>query len=467
MSRCFPFPPPGYENKARLNDLSLIIKEKHKHKDKRHKDNDREKKEKNEQKGKDRADGKHKEKKGHKRKHKDKKKEKQTSSEEEKTVGPSGNQNGHSHRILVEMGERVRNDDMAMDSSCATISLEFVVERPGNNWVGYFSAEKRIKAENGYCVGKVVEQRNGSEKKNGDGLDNGNRDKHRKEDKKRKKEQKEEKVKETSSKDTIERNASDGNLQDFCAQKPKDLLKESWDRQGKLPKLKEPVLNGFLHDNGTRPNNVSRPAISSDQVSQNGNGPVSSQKNTTFFTKETHTVISNQKVNGKVSSAQSVIKNEWDMRPCQSMNNSVNGIFEGKYDISSWASSAFAENSTAEPFYSHAVSNGFSSHLIMDNGRKTARPNVHEKDNKDFRVDGTLEGKKDISHPDLKYLSQILTVPNVGPLQYDDDEWIFGSKGEKKLQMGPSEIECTKSVWAEAIRFEHADVTVLPYVVPY
>ncbi|KAL6188851.1 hypothetical protein ACLB2K_040242 [Fragaria x ananassa] len=73
MSRCFPFPPPGYEKKARTDDVDVLKKEKQREK-KHKKDKEKREKEKSE---KDRGDGKHREKKDKKEKNRDKKKDKE------------------------------------------------------------------------------------------------------------------------------------------------------------------------------------------------------------------------------------------------------------------------------------------------------------------------------------------------------------------------------------------------------
>ncbi|XP_062213993.1 uncharacterized protein LOC133915017 isoform X2 [Phragmites australis] len=76
MSRCFPFPPPGYENTARPDaQLASHLLDKEKHKEKKHK-KDKEKKDGKEKKDKKRSKDKHKDKKDRKEKHKDKKKDK-------------------------------------------------------------------------------------------------------------------------------------------------------------------------------------------------------------------------------------------------------------------------------------------------------------------------------------------------------------------------------------------------------
>ncbi|KAL9228352.1 hypothetical protein vseg_003942 [Gypsophila vaccaria] len=75
MSRCFPFPPPGYEKKLRVEDVTLLAKEKRKDKkEKKHKkDKTKEKKEGRE---KDKERHKEKDKERHKQKHKHKDKDK-------------------------------------------------------------------------------------------------------------------------------------------------------------------------------------------------------------------------------------------------------------------------------------------------------------------------------------------------------------------------------------------------------
>ncbi|URE45657.1 hypothetical protein MUK42_36337 [Musa troglodytarum] len=72
MSRCFPFPPPGYEKKT-SDHIDLLAEEKRKEKKHKKEKKDKEKKEGKERKDADRSKDKHKEKKDRKEKHKDKK----------------------------------------------------------------------------------------------------------------------------------------------------------------------------------------------------------------------------------------------------------------------------------------------------------------------------------------------------------------------------------------------------------
>uniref|UniRef100_A0A3Q7JE96 Uncharacterized protein n=1 Tax=Solanum lycopersicum TaxID=4081 RepID=A0A3Q7JE96_SOLLC len=105
MSRCFPFPPPGYDKKPRPEDRDLLKEEKRKEK-KHKKEKDKDKKDGKEKRDKDRSDGKHREKKDKKDKHRDKKekhkdkkdkdkdKERSDLSEEAKVAVPPGASSG-------------------------------------------------------------------------------------------------------------------------------------------------------------------------------------------------------------------------------------------------------------------------------------------------------------------------------------------------------------------------------------
>ncbi|XP_010913091.2 uncharacterized protein [Elaeis guineensis] len=76
MSRCFPFPPPGYEKKPRSDYIDLLAKEKHKEKKCKKDKRDKEQREGQKRKDKDRSRDKHKEEKDEKEKHREKKRDK-------------------------------------------------------------------------------------------------------------------------------------------------------------------------------------------------------------------------------------------------------------------------------------------------------------------------------------------------------------------------------------------------------
>lgn len=73
-------------------------------------------------------------------------------------------------------------------------------------------------------------------------------------------------------------------------------------------------------------------------------------------------------------------------------------------------------------------------------------------------------------HPDSKYLSQILSVPKIEECSnFDDQEWLFSSKNlqSKTMEVGSLGFDGTMQVWAEALPIKSADVSALPYVIPY
>ncbi|CAA3021192.1 Hypothetical predicted protein [Olea europaea subsp. europaea] len=334
MSRCFPFPPPGYEKKARPDGVNLIIKEKHK--EKKHK-KDKDKKDRSERKEKGRSEDKRREKKERKqkqngdRKDKEKHKDKYRTSEENQNgekpgpISELGNTIPNS-RAFVELQRGVENDCEAThnqmvgkiihsDQKSARLpgrvegtdkrkharmvngeSLEINAMGSENGRVSIFSGENREKFK-----GSADHKEKG---KTGDGKRDGH--KNRKRDKKGKSkdkvgerekemEKEKEKVKETS-KDLSKQRESNCNLLDVH-NKPSDLLKERHGSQGSLEKQEQPELNGFSY-NGIPLNKLPRPISFSHQVIQNGIS-INSSQNTANLAVEKPGGFQNHAVNIK------------------------------------------------------------------------------------------------------------------------------------------------------------------------
>ncbi|KAK1306654.1 hypothetical protein QJS10_CPA10g01510 [Acorus calamus] len=129
MSRCFPFPPPGYEKKPRDD---LLTKEKHREKKPKEK-KDREKKEGKERKDKDRSKDKHKEKKDRKEKHKDRKKDK----DREKDKSRSSYEKRAGQTDVVSRAEKNGNSNNANDTKGSKFAEELAKRiRDGDQGVG-------------------------------------------------------------------------------------------------------------------------------------------------------------------------------------------------------------------------------------------------------------------------------------------------------------------------------------------
>lgn len=78
-------------------------------------------------------------------------------------------------------------------------------------------------------------------------------------------------------------------------------------------------------------------------------------------------------------------------------------------------------------------------------------------------------------HSDLKYLDQILNVPEKEELhevdESEEQEWLFGQTGVK-LSKKPktdstSSLDESLQVWNKALSIDSADIVALPYVVPF
>ncbi|KAK4353961.1 hypothetical protein RND71_026155 [Anisodus tanguticus] len=135
MSRCFPFPPRGYEKKLRTEEGDLLKEEKRKEKKHKKEKKDKEKREGKEKRDKERSDGKHREKKEKKDKHRDKKekhkdkkkdkdkdKEKSSISEETRVAIPPGASSGG------KLHERDEHKDRHISSEKAKLPNQFHVQ---------------------------------------------------------------------------------------------------------------------------------------------------------------------------------------------------------------------------------------------------------------------------------------------------------------------------------------------------
>uniref|UniRef100_A0A5B7ACB6 Putative myb-like protein X n=1 Tax=Davidia involucrata TaxID=16924 RepID=A0A5B7ACB6_DAVIN len=523
MSRCFPFPPPGYEKKDRPDDTNLLTKEKHK--EKRHKKDkkDKEKREGKGKKDKERNKEKHKEKKDPKEKHKDKKekdrdKEKRRTSDEKKIVGPPEYHNGEKldpncpqsnetkdSKFFVELGKRIRDEGgarenqmvqevSATDQRRAELPRKVVDNNIGNLAEGkdkYKEKTEDDRKANGQRnkveergmenlvvqdftgldkkrVGGVArpadkdfeKQRNGKEKnKKKDSDSRGDRHKDRDREKKRKskdkdsdkKKEKEEKAKEKEpNKEQPKLKESNKDVLDIFSTKTSYLLKESNKSSasnGNLGKRKEHERNGFLHENGIRPIKLLRPVSSSHQVVENGRKLEPCQMALHFASKG-QGEANNHKVDNKISLSHPIMEIGRKLEPGQGAIHS--------------ASETQGAANNHKKYNKEPRING----LI-----EAQQPNVCLMKPSSAPVQAKVKVESSVKpqHPDSKYLSQILSIPKVEWSDFDDQGWLFSSKNlqAEKPTVGSSEVDGTLEVWAEALQIESADVTALPYVIPY
>ncbi|KAK8663312.1 hypothetical protein V6N13_083135 [Hibiscus sabdariffa] len=551
MSRCFPFPPPGYEKKARTDDVDFLKKEKQKEK-KHKKDKDKEKRENKEKKEKDRSDGKHKDKKDKKEKHKDKKKDKDRDKEKdrsnnteakifpghperqngEKTADEKklpGKSDGHSGEKLIpkekgndkdrssfssekklgghflgnngekviqnsrldeefrdakfvqELGRRVRDEgaragnrlvekfmrteperDEGMVRLVAKTATAFNEEkaknkrsddrkldvqgirderRPGGNVMVQNIAgvvNTRVEGVPRQLESNTERQDEWKEKTKEKGSDDKIRDRRKDKDREKKghgkdkdrdKEEKNKKKKEEKAKAKGEhRNLESDNLKGSNKDVPvgtnslkaSDSSKEG-NKGGVIEenhrKRKDCEKNGFFHVNDVKPSKL--PKTTSSPLTDNGKtlepceAPIP-------LASDSHRAGTGLKVDAK--------------------ENKLNGTNKAQL---SYISPTKLSSATVSP----------TKHL-------SASAQANQIDAVSLRP----------PHPDSKYLSQVLSVPEMEEwFDFDEQSWLFHSNEyqSKKPKVGFSDIDESPQVWAEALQIESADVCALPYVIPY
>ncbi|XP_038703181.1 myb-like protein X isoform X2 [Tripterygium wilfordii] len=457
MSRCFPFPPPGYEKKITTDNTGLPKEEKRK--EKRHK-KDTEKRDRD----KDRSREKHKEK---KRKDSDRDKQQDRISNEKRigvqgcssveNLGPRCLQNIGitNNKYVQELARRIGNADTTAGSQMVEKidpAKKRKVEQlaaPAENNNGNHTKEegkpkdkigdgRRVNGCTDHFVASCLENAIGEnlfgmdlkrvdgisllkenqldekEKKNKEsGKSDRQKDRHQEKtrmpmdnnwEKEKKIEEKAEKVNGQSnghlkSKEHSARLKESGkDTVNSCNFKPPRLSKTS----SKTSVGEESVGK----ENGFRPNKFPRP-ISSHSVVENGKKLEPCQ--TAFrLTSEKQGPVHCQTVDVKEHGLSSVVK---DQAPNACSTRSSSAVL-----------------------------------AVPSNGDTYAKP----------------------PHPDSKYLSQILAVPKVEWSDFDDQEWLFSSDLlSKKPKVTCNLVDRTPQVWADALKIDSADVTALPYVIPY
>ncbi|KAL4386783.1 hypothetical protein GQ457_09G016300 [Hibiscus cannabinus] len=581
MSRCFPFPPPGYEKKARTDDVDFLKKEKQKEK-KHKKDKDKEKRENKEKKEKDRSDGKHKDKKDKKEKHKDKKKDKDRDKEKdrsnnteakifpghperqngEKTADEKklpGKSDGHSGEKLIpkekgndkdrssfssekklgghflgnngekviqnsrldeefrdakfvqELGRRVRDEgaragnrlvekfmrteperDEGMVRLVAKTATAFNEEkaknkrsddrkldvqgirderRPGGNVMVQNIAgvvKTRVEGVPRQLESNTERQDEWKEKTKEKGSDDKIRDRCKDKDREKKghgkdkdrdKEEKKKKKKEEKAKAKGEhRNLESDNLKGSNKDVPvgtnslkaSDSSKEG-NKGGVIEenhrKRKDCEKNGFFHVNDVKPSKL--PKTTSSLLTDNGKtlepceAPIP-------LASDSHRAGTGLKVDAKENKLNGTNKAQLSyISPTKHLSATVSPTKH----LSATVSPTKLSSATVSP-------TKLSSATVSPTKHLSASAQANQIDAVSLRP----------PHPDSKYLSQVLSVPEMEEwFDFDEQSWLFHSNEyqSKKPKVGFSDIDESPQVWAEALQIESADVCALPYVIPY
>ncbi|OVA03778.1 hypothetical protein BVC80_8843g11 [Macleaya cordata] len=523
MSRCFPFPPPGYEKKARTDD-DLLTKEKHK--EKKHKKEKKDKKrEGKEKKDKDRS--KDKQKKDRKDKHKDKK-DKDRDKDKNKTLDDKSKNSGEK-RIEGGIPESYNGGKTSENSQRPVeIKVSKSVEdlgrgigdedrRTRNQMVETFNGTNQWRAEGmGRVVEKDYEKRGEGDKKGDDKKADGQRKRDvegcigstmvqnfPRVDQKRVGKDNNNDKKGDDRKASGQRNIDgEGSIENAALQnftgfdqkrvegmaglmvkdaekgKEKNKSKASDEKLGDKHKKREKKSKGKDKDRDKEKEKEKK----KEKLKEKGD-------------------LKNNKLDKLTDSSKDRI-DTLNIKPPQIPKDSNNGAategnFRKRKDLES---NGFLHENETRP--SKSLKPAFSSQPFTENGRKlepcqTATQCASDRqgasnnlkvDNKEHKVNGIIEAQTSSvnstkssfaslhasenggasskpPHPDTKYLSQILSIPKMEEWSdFDDQEWLFNSDNlqPKKPKDGSSGVEEKPQVWAEAVRIESADVCALP-----
>ncbi|KAF5470230.1 hypothetical protein F2P56_010755 [Juglans regia] len=509
MSRCFPFPPPGYEKRARIDDTDLLTKEKRK--EKKHKKDKkgsrkREGKEKDNEKNKEKHSDKKDQKQKHKDKYRDRDKVKNLTSDEKSVSGQPESYRGErpAHNLpngeikhVQELARRIKDEERATENQMVqkiTVTgqrkSEFpsrVVEGNVAHWDEGKGKTKEEK-ENGW---KANGQRNHVDTKS---LENGIDENlsvlyHRKvegiakpmeknveklKDGKEKNKHKKSKVDKPRDKDR-EKKSKSKDKNRAKEKKREEKVKEISEQSKQLPKLED---SDSLDSCNAKPSDL--PGMMGK--SSFGEGNLGKRKE---FVKNGLTLdngIRPQKLLRPVCSSHPVLENGRKLEPCQTTSQVTcerqGGTNNLLLDIKEHKSNGLVE--LQRP---NACSARSSSALkVYENGEAstkpplvgTQRPNACSiSPSPPVQVLNNGGAPTKSPHSDSKYLIQILSIPKMEEWSdIGDQEWLFGGnclqseKPKAGSLRGSLQVE-EAHVWAEALQMGSADVYALPYVIPY
>ncbi|KAJ7979182.1 myb-like protein X isoform X2 [Quillaja saponaria] len=530
MSRCFPFPPPGYEKKARTDDVDLLKKEKQREKKHKKERREKEKKEGKEKRGKERSDGKHREKKDKKEKHREKKKDKEKDRDKDK------NSTADEKRILVST--EVPNADRLIQKDNNSISFE---EKFTRQHAGYNG--ERLN-ENTHVVEEIKDSKFVHElgrriKDEGGGAGNQSGQKfsitdHKKDEGTVRLVAKGTGIspegKEKFKDKTIDNRKFDGqgipfevrpggnamvqnqmgkfhpgvegiprllekNFERKQEEKEKIKEKKGDDRRGDKGKDKDKKKKGHGKDKDR-----DKEKKKEEKAKEKTEHKNTKQEEEKVREKTEHKNTKQDKLKESIKAAPIDTKS-YPQLPKDS-NSVTEGNLKKRKDIESNGVLHANDN-----WPSKLPRPSPSSHPFIENGRilehcQTSAPSATDGqgastalkvENKERNINGIIEARPSSGpsskttvaaapadqiaeasvkqpHPDSKYLSQVYLVPKLeGWSDFDDEEWLFGCSSSqlREPQMKSSEVGEVPQVWAEALQIEPADICALPYVIPY
>ncbi|KAE8677589.1 protein ELC [Hibiscus syriacus] len=508
MSRCFPFPPPGYDKKAsRTDDVDLLNKEKQKEKshkkEKKDKEKEkREKKEKKEKREKDGSDGKHKDKdkKDKKEKHKDREKKKEKGRDKEKDRSDNSEEKKFPGHPDGQNGEKISDDKKFPGKSDSHSGEKFMQKEKGRDTDrSSFSGEKKLaghvsgyngekNGQNSYLVedfrdSKLVQELVGRVRDEGAGAGSQLVDKFMVSDRKK-----------------------DEGMVRFVAKTAnkladeKEAIKKSDDRKFNVQGIREETRAG---GNAMVPNlagaakarvegipkqvenNAERHVEGKEKIKEKGDDKIRDKCKEKEREKKSHGKDKDRdkaKEEGNNGAfAEENLRKRKDMEKNGFLH--VDDFKLNKLPKISSSQSLTGNGKTLEycqaPIPLTLDSKGPGTSLKVEHKERKLNDIVEAQlssvtPTKHLSSSAQASQIDEVSikspHPDSKYLSQVLSVPKMEEWSgVDDQSWLFHSTDpqSKKPKVGFSEIDEPPQVWAGALQIESADIYALPYVIPY
>ncbi|KAJ8774347.1 hypothetical protein K2173_011596 [Erythroxylum novogranatense] len=517
MSRCFSFPPPGYEKKARTKEVNVLKKEKNvvnKNKEKKYKENSESK----EKRKKDRSDRKHRHKKGKKEKHRDKKKDKCNDEDrgvsDEKRLFQRGNvdKTANERNLLKksEVGSRevfTRNADGGRVSAEKKISAQYLgnwegikphLAAPPSNSKFVQESGRRIKVEDVGAANQLIEKLTGKEVKLvssttdtwAEGIEGKNTRKSdglgRKDEVKiigsgfhtfqslsgvvqtkrdgMSKPLEDDDGKLIEIRGTVKKNANDDkharkyrdkDIQKKCKGKEKDRVKDREENRNEKREYKNSEQDKFR---------------SSNKVELLG---IHHVKTSSLAKESTKSAIFQENLRKRKELDTNGFLCANDIKPAklptpvssfpplaedgiilQNFQNPVPPISGGQ-GLASNPKMNVQEEKTNGTLEAQASSVSLTSKPLS-----TATKPL---------LDQIFKFPEEQPHQDSKFLHEVLTVPTMEQWpEFDDHEWLLQSNStQPKKPKADSGVGVVAQAWSEALRIESVDVYELPYVVPY
>ncbi|TYH49852.1 hypothetical protein ES332_D10G164100v1 [Gossypium tomentosum] len=546
MSRCFPFPPPGYEKKARTDDADFLKKEKQKEKKHKKEKKEKERRENKEKKEKDKSDGKHKDKKDKKEKHKDRDKKKEKDRDKEKDRSNNLEEKKFPGRPEGQNGEKTTDEKQLPGKSEGHSGEKFIPKEKGSEKDrSSFSGEKKFAGQFSGYNGEKLSQSHQAEdfrdskfvhelgrRVRGEGAGAGNQleEKHMGTVPKRDEgmvrlvaktanalvEEKEKNKRSDDSKSNVQGirdetrsggNAMVQNIVGAVNSRVEGIPRlvgssnERWD-EGK-EKTKEKKSDDKIRDkHKTKDGEKKSHGKDKDRDKEKKKKKKEKKKEEKAKAKgeNRNLELDNLKRNNKDDPVGTINPKASDS---SKEGNKGAVVEENHRKRKDWENNGFLHVNDLKPNKLPRTS----SSLLMDNGKTLEScqapiplaSNSHgagtglKVNAKEHKLNGTSEAQvlsvspathlsasaqasqmdevcKKPPHPDSKYLSQVLSVPEMEEWSdFDDQSWLFHSNGSqsKKPKVGFSKIDEAPQVWAEALQIESTDVCALPYVIPY